>query len=277
MAPGTSKAKGGMMQVSRGKLIAGALALLACAAPAAAQEREAKEPRRTRVGVGVQLVPSYPGSDSVSIRPLVDVARTRGDRDYKFEAPDESFGVAVVDEGGFAFGPVLNFESSRKASDVGTNLPKVGFTVEAGGFVQYSLSESFRLRAEVRKGLGGHEGVIANLGADFIARNGNDWLVSIGPRMTIANERYHRAYFSVLPADVVPSGLPAYSAGGGIQAVGATAGFTKQLSPRWGLYGYAKYDRLVGDPADSPIVRQYGSRHQLSGGLAITYTFGRGL
>ena len=222
-------------------------------------------------------MPSFPGSDSVSLRPLVDIARTRGDREYAFEAPDESFGFPVLSAGGFAFGPALAIEGSRKPKDVGGNLPKVGFTVEAGGFVQYEFSGRFRIRGELRKGLGGHEGLIANLGADYIARDGNDWLFSIGPRLTIANRRYHAAYFSVLPADSAASGLPAYAAGGGLQAAGVTAGFIRQLSPRWGIYSYAKYDRLVGDPADSPIVRVHGSRDQLSGGIALTYTFGRGL
>ena len=65
--------------------------------------------------------------------------------------------------------------------------------------------------------------------------------------MTVADRKYQAAYFSVAPQDSARSGLPAYSAGAGVQAVGATAGFLRQLTPNWGLYTYAKYDRLVGD------------------------------
>jgi outer membrane scaffolding protein for murein synthesis (MipA/OmpV family) len=208
---------------------------------------------------------------------LIEVARTRGTKEYEFEAPDESFGFPVFRSGGLAVGPALGIEGSRSAKDVGTSLPKVAFTFEAGAFAQYTISERFRVRAEVRKGLGGHEGVVGSVGADYIARDGNEWLLSIGPRLTFADKKYHRAYFSVRPEDVLSSGLPAYSAGGGLSAVGATAGFIKQLTPRWGIYGYGKYDRLVDDPAASPIVQSYGSKNQLSGGLALTYTFGRGL
>jgi len=250
------------------------VALAAIGTPAAAQE-DRDEPRRTRVGLGAQLVPSYPGADRFSIRPLVDVARARGDEVFEFEAPDESFDLAIVHGGGFAFGPALGFEGNRSAKDVGAALPKVGFTFEAGGFVQYAFSENARLRAEVRKGIGGHKGLIANISADLVARQGDEWLVSIGPRVTLADKDYHRAYYSVTPASSATSGLPVYSAGGGVQAVGLTAGFIKQFSPRWGIYGYAKYDRLVGDAAGSPIVRTYGSADQFSGGLSLTYTFGR--
>jgi len=51
------------------------------------------------------------------------------------------------------------------------------------------------------------------------------------------------------------------------------AGITYKLDRHWGLYGWAGYDRLINDAADSPIVRQFGSRDQFSGGVAIFYEF----
>jgi outer membrane protein len=45
------------------------------------------------------------------------------------------------------------------------------------------------------------------------------------------------------------------------------------LNDRWGLFGFARYERLVGDAAKSPIVREFGSRNQLSGGIGLNYTF----
>jgi outer membrane protein len=39
------------------------------------------------------------------------------------------------------------------------------------------------------------------------------------------------------------------------------------------LFGYARYERLVGDAARSPIIRALGSRNQLSGGVGLNYTF----
>lgn len=259
------------------------LLLASWSAPAAAQEAEAqeeaprKEPRRIRIGLGPQFVPSYPGADDHAIRPLVDVSVARGSKPFEFEAPDESFGPELISTGGLEIGPALNFEGSRTAKDVGADLDKVPFTVEAGAFIEYEFSPKFRFRLEGRKGLGGHEGWVGQAGADFVARNGDDWLFSIGPRVTWSDGRYHRAYFGVTAPESVRTGLAVYRPDGGIQAVGATAGFLTQLSKRIGIYSYAKYDRLVGDAADSPVVRVHGSRDQFSGGLALTYTFGRGL
>ena len=271
-----SVAVGRRMRIA--KLAATALLLAGLAAPAAAQDDDgqAKEPRRIRVGLGPQLVPSYPGADDHSLRPLVDVSMARGSTPFEFEAPDESFGPELISTGGLEFGPALNFEGSRTAKDVGADLDKVPFTVEAGAFVEYEFSPKFRIRVEGRKGLGGHDGWIGQAGADFVARNGDDWLFSIGPRVTWSDSNYHRAYFGVTAPEAARTGLAVYNPGGGIQAVGATAGFLTQISDRWGIYSYAKYDRLVGDAADSPVVRSFGSRDQLSGGLALTYTFGGG-
>jgi outer membrane protein len=246
------------------------------ATAAAAEDGEKKPPRRFRAGLGPQFVPAYPGADKLSLRPLVDVSLSRGNKPFDFEAPDESAGLPLIKSGGLEIGPALSFEGSRKAEDVGAALDKVPFTVEAGAFVQYAFGPSFRIRTELRRGVGGHDGWTGQAGADYVARDGDDWLVSIGPRVTFSDARYHRAYFGVTPAESARTGLAAYRPGGGIQALGATAGFIKQLDKRFGLYGYAKYDRLVGDSADSPVVRTYGSRDQFSGGLALTYTWGGG-
>lgn len=240
---------------------------------AQAEQDDAATGRRVRVGLGAQLVPSYPGSDDHSVRPLVDLSIARGEDPFAFEAADESFGFALINKDGFGIGPALNFESSRKAKDVGAPLDKVGATIEAGAFVQYAFSPQFRVRAEARRGIGGHDGWTSLVGADFVARSGDSYLFSIGPRVTLSNARYQRAYFGVTPAEAIRTGLPAYRPKAGVQAVGATAGLIVQMTKRWGLYGYAKYDRLVDDAARSPVVRGFGSRDQFSGGLALTYTF----
>ncbi|WP_336986874.1 MipA/OmpV family protein [Altererythrobacter aquiaggeris] len=253
-----------------------AAAVLAIPVGASAQDQDRGE-KRTRIAIGPQFVPSYPGSDKTSIRPLMDISRARDGEEFTFEAPDESFGFAIFRNDGLSIGPSLGLEGKRSSADVGGALPEVDFTFEVGGFVQYEAGENLRLRAEVRRGVNGHDGLIGVVGADFVARDGDNQVFSIGPRVTFSGENYQNAYFGVLPQDAGPSGLAAYDAGGGLQAVGATAGYIRQFTPRWGIMGYAKYDRLVGDPADSPVVSAFGSRDQFAGGIALSYTFGRGV
>jgi len=260
-----------MVQGSNSLLVALCVAL-PLAAPATAQN--ADEPRRTRVGLGVQLVPSFPGADDFSLRPLVAVSRAKGAEEFEFEAPDESFGFTVIESGDLTFGPAINLEGSRTADDVGASLPKVGFTVEVGAFAQYAVSERVRLRLELRKGIGGHRAMIGDVGADFVSRDGDKWLFSVGPRLSFASRKYQQAYFGVSPAASSSSGLPAFEADGGLMSVGLATGYLHQFTPRWGITSFGKYDRLAGDAGRSPIVGRLGSRNQLHGGIGLTYTFG---
>ncbi len=255
-------------------VLSGAAGLLMALTPAAAQDERPRDPLRTRVMIGPQLVPSHPGADSVSLRPFFDISRARGDAPFAFEAPDESFGFPVLRESGLEIGPALGIEGKRDADDLGAPIRRVGFSFEVGAFVQTWLGDVARLRLEARTGVSGHRGVIGVASVDYVARDGDDWLVSIGPRVTFADGRYHRAYFGVTPADAAASGLPAFDPDGGVQAVGLAAGYLRQLSGRWGLAAYARYDRLVGDAAESPVTRGPGSRNQISAGAGLSYTFG---
>ena len=250
-------------------LLAGA-AVLTIASPAAAQD---ENDLRVRIGLGGQLKPEFIGSDDVKLRPFGDFDLARGADPFPFEAPDDSFGIRLFSEGGFSAGPAANVQWKRKESDVGAPVGKVKTTVEVGAFAEYLVSESFRLRADVRKGLGGHEGVVGSIGADYIARDGDRYVFSIGPRVLFSDDRFQRAYFGVDSQASLASGLPAHRPDGGAYAVAAASGLSYQFNDRWGAFGYARYERLIGDAADSPIVRDLGSRNQLSGGIGLSYTF----
>ncbi|KGB54594.1 MltA-interacting MipA precursor [Sphingopyxis sp. LC81] len=242
-------------------------------APANAQEGSEAGEKRTRLILGPQLSPSWPGADKFSVGPYVDFSRTR-DEEFAFEAHDETFGSPLLHAGKFSFGPSFGFIGKRTAADIGADLPKVGFTIEAGAFAQVSPIPELRVRLEGHKGLSGHKGWGGEVSADYIAREGDDWLFSIGPRVTLGDAKYHRAYFGVTPAAATTSGLPAFDPGGGVQSVGLTAGYLRQISRHWGIAVYGRYDRLVGDAADSPVTRELGSRSQPSAGVALSYTFG---
>src|SRR3546814_9550627 len=91
--------------------------------------------------------------------------------DWSSDVCSSDLGQPLVHSGNFAFGPAFGFIGKRKASDIGADLPKVGFTVEAGGFAQAYLTPAFRVRAEGRKGLSGHKGWVGEISADYVARS----------------------------------------------------------------------------------------------------------
>ncbi|AQR72484.1 MipA/OmpV family protein [Sphingomonas sp. LM7] len=249
-------------------------ALLLATGASAQEESPAKEPRRFRVALGPQLLPKYPGSEDLLIAPLWDISLSRGDTPFEFESADQNADLTVVETGGFSFGPAFAFEGSRRRNETDLPVDEVGVSIEAGGFVQAWLGSSIRARGELRKGVSGHKALVGNVSVDYVARDGDKWLFSLGPRISLSDRKYQEAYFGVNAAASARTGLTPYAPSGGLHAVGAAATTLFQFDKSWGVYGYAKYDRLVSDAADSPIVRAIGSRNQLSGGVALTFTFG---
>lgn len=246
-----------------------AVAMLA-ASPARAQD---SDDYRVRIGLGAQLQPEFIGADGTEVAPLWDVDIARGSNPFRFEAPDDGLAIPLVSGEGFSAGPAANFESSRKNSDVGAPVGKVKATFEAGAFAQYEMGDSFRLRGELLKGIGGHKGLVGALGGDYLVRDGDRYVFSVGPRLLFSDGRYQRAYFGVDAEAAAAASLPLYRPDGGLHAVAVTSGLSYQFSPVFGMFGFGRYERLVSDAAKSPIIREFGSRNQLSGGLGLSYTF----
>ncbi|WP_052071803.1 MipA/OmpV family protein [Sphingopyxis sp. MWB1] len=242
-------------------------------APLHAQTGE-EAPMRTRVFLGPQMTPEYPGSKDMSIGPFLDLSRSPVGTPMEFEAPDESAGLGLLGDHRFSIGPAVNLLGKRRASDTDDILPSIKRSIELGGFVQAWITPEFRLRAEARKAVSGHKGWNGDIGVDYVAREGDDWLLSVGPRVTLGDAQMHRTYFGVTPSEAAASDLDAFDPGGGIRSVGMTVGYLHQFDRHWGVAGYARYDRLVGDAASSPVTRSFGTRSQPSAGIALSYTFG---
>lgn len=233
----------------------------------------AQEAIRIRVGAGPQLKPAYVGADKDKVTPLFRFDIARGNTPFRFKAPDDVPGIGIFRSHGFSAGPEANFEFRRRDSDVGAPLGEVKRTIEAGAFAQYDDGHGIRVRGDVRKGINGHKGVVGSFGADKYWRDGDRYVFSIGPRVLFSDDRYQQAFFGVTPQASLATGLPVYTPKGGIHALAIASGLTYQMNSRFGLFGYARYERLVGDAAKSPIIQQLGSRDQYSGGIGLTYTF----
>jgi outer membrane protein len=256
---------------------AAVLVLLLLGSAAQAADDPAEAPSRGRIvtiGLGAQVAPKYPGADSIVIAPLPRFDLRHVGDPLHFGAPDQGTGIGLLgSRSRIDFGPVVQLQGKRKEKDVGAPVGNVGLTVEVGGFMEAWVTPNLRFRAEGRQGIGGHKALVGDLSADFVARDDDHTIFSIGPRLRLSDAKYQRAYFGVTPAVAVRTGLPAYRPGDGPYAAGAVAGILHQFNSRWGIWAYAGYDRLIRNAGKSPIVRAFGSRDQYSGGVALTYSF----
>lgn len=227
------------------------------------------------IGAGGVLKPTFPGAKDLELRPrpLFSVRKIGTDRG--FSTPDQSFGFKLFGGEDFRLGPAVALQPGRDEEDAIPGIGDVKFTIEAGAFAEAYASENFRLRGEVRKGIGGHKGLVSDLGADFImGKTSEPFVFSIGPRLRLADSKYMRAFYGVDAQQAALTGLAPHDPDAGIYAAGALATATYRLNKVWGIESYVRYDRLLGDAADSPLVRSsVGSRDQFEAGLGITYSF----
>ncbi|MGF1549623.1 MAG: MipA/OmpV family protein [Sphingomonadaceae bacterium] len=239
-------------------------------APAAAQEEKGWI---LTLGGGVQTEADFPGADRQDYYPWPLVGLRRAGAPEQFEAADDAIGIALVGGNqGLRAGPLLQFHGGRGEDDI-PGLPQVDFTVELGAFGEYLAGDDLRLRAELRHGVNGHEGLVADLTADAIFGFETPLMLALGPRLRLAGASYNSAFFDVGPAAALASGLAPYDAGGGLHSAGGAANLRYRLGGGWALHAFAKYDRLLGDAGDSPIARQAGSRDQYAGGVGLAYSF----
>lgn len=223
--------------------------------------------------------PSFPGSDDISVYGFPSVSFRRASSPARFSAPDDGLSFSVLEGGSLRFGVVGRFQGGRYYEDDRRlfGLSKVDWTVEPGLFAEFWATDWLRTRAEIRRGFNGHEGFVGDLGVDVVHRFGAV-TASIGPRLALRDSDFVRTYFGVTPWEAALNRVvPPYRPSGGIYSAGAVASLGYDWTPRWNTSAYVSYNRLVGDAADSPIVRQFGSEHQFGGGVTISYTFDTGM
>jgi outer membrane protein len=249
-------------------------ASFALLAPVPASAQEGGGGYTITAGVGAQVLTKYPGADSYSIYPMPIFGLRREGAPMPFQTQDQGLGFGFLGQGSRVnLGPSIGVRAKRQQSDVGAAVGDIGFTIEAGGFVEVYPVRNFRLRTDVRQGIGGHRGLTADLGADFIIRDESSYILSFGPRARWADADFTRAYFGVSPATAIATGVPAFTPRSGFYAFGAMAGLTYKFGRNWGMRSYLGYDRLVRGAGDSPIVRRFGSRDQFSGGAGLFIEF----
>lgn len=219
--------------------------------------------------------PSYPGADDWSFIGFPSVSFRRAGTVERFSAPDDGLSFSFLDDSAFRFGVVGRFQGGRYLQDDRRlfGLEKIDWAVEPGLFVEYWPVEFLRARVEVRRGVNGHEGFVADLGLDLVQRFGA-LTVSAGPRLALGDSEFTQTYFGVTPVEAALNGqVTPYDPSGGITSVGANASASYNWSEQWSTTAFISYERLVGDAADSPIVRRFGSENQVGVGLTISYSF----
>jgi len=230
------------------------------------------------IGVQVGAAPAFLGSSDFrpSIRPTFSLGRGLGSRWLSVE--DDNIGIGLLDGANWRVGIAgkLLWNRNENSHAALRGLGNTRFGGEIGGFAEIYPLSWLRARAELRHGIFAHNAVMGDLKLDAFTRIGENWTLSAGPRLSLAGKDYIQTTLGVDALQSARSGLAIYSPGGGLLSLGAAAQVTYQWTPRLETTAFVQAQRLVEDAAKAPLVRQRGSRDQLSVGLATRWTIDTG-
>ena len=236
-----------------------------------AVSRDSEREWTVELGIGVGVVPEYPGADeheAVAL-PLVEIRWG----DLLFLSATEGFGFNFARGRNLRLGVALTYNEGRDEDDNDRlrGLGDVEDTIEFGGFAEYAFLDSFTARAGIRQDIfGEHEGALVDVGLGYRARLGEGLDVALGGGARWASDDYMRSFFGVSSAQSARSRFAAFRADLGFLDVGLGGTLTYDLTARWFARGTAGLAVLLGDAADSPIS---DSDTQFSAGLALGYRY----
>jgi outer membrane scaffolding protein for murein synthesis (MipA/OmpV family) len=250
---------------------------LALPAMAHAQQREWSG----NIAIGGGAKPDYLGSDDIEGTPYVEGRVNYGTFYLDFKGENVSLNLSPVE--GWTFGPAIDMADKRdhkvKSLAVG-KMAEIDDALEAGGFIGYARGDVFsaddRLAAQISymaDTSDTYEGGYGEASLSYGKRLNDRWSVGSTIKTTYVDKKYAQTYFGVSAPDALASGLPAYNLKAGVRDVSVGLKATYRLNDHWSVLALGSYKRLLGDFADSPIVKIEGSPNQFLVGAAIGYRF----
>ena len=227
---------------------------------------------RVVLGVAEVALPIYDGARPYRAEtgPVIDIRY----RDIAFASVGEGLGVNIVRGENYRAGIAIAYDLGRQALDYPSHLHGLSDVYAAPViklFGSYVISKEFPLvlRADVRKIVGGAEGLLGDLEAFMPLPGSSKTLVMLaGPSITFADRQYQQKAFGVSATQALASGFPAYDAHGGATAVGLGFSATRFITPRWLITADAAVNRLLGSARESPITQS-----PIQGVLALSIAY----
>jgi outer membrane protein len=225
--------------------------------------------------IRAQVAPNYEGSKTYNVFPNGSAALTHPWEFDSFTAPDDAASLAILNTKRFSFGAAISVRENRGNHDVLEGMRNIGYALQTGGFMNVWPTSWLRLHVEALKGVTSESGLVVNTGADMVHQN-RQWMISAGPRFSWADGDYNGTYFGVTPGEAAASPLinAPFTAHAGPHYAGVEAIAEYKFRPGWRLTADGSYHRLLGDDANSPLVRQLGKADQLSASVGLRFLFG---
>lgn len=257
-------------------------------APAAALAQQAQKPPAWDVTIGAMtlVMPQYAGAEEYRILPLPIAKVSYRERVYLGPSTTGlGFGVGVnlIRSGAFTVSGEVTLLDSRSSdrADALAGMEDQDLAFGAGVGMTWHTG-GWAVGVGAAHGLNDGTGAVGTASIGYTRMFGRRLILTTSSTLTAANAKQMRREFGVTPREasrrqaLIDNGDDrleadegvAYRPGTGLRSVGPSLTAVILLSPRWSLIGFGGADYLLGDAAESPIVRR---RTQLSGGLGVGF------
>jgi MipA family protein len=260
----------------------GGLALAQQASSAATEIGAAKSPRTTyTVGAGVGMAPDYEGSNHYEIVPLWNLrvsnlydpntfVQLLGPRLRSNFLPDPHWRLGLA-------GQFIKERDHHVHDSRVSNLESVDPSVMLGVIGGYDFladpRQALALEVEARQDVANGNGALVTARGVYGTPLSESWRIDTALEGTWASDDYMSAYFGINSANAARSGLKQYNADAGFKDVAVGGTLTYIITESWSVSALATYTRLVGDAADSPVVKDQGDENQFFGGALVSFRF----
>lgn len=261
-------------------VLAADLAALPGVALAADAGDSSRDDLEFTLSAGAGVGPDYEGSDDYEPSPLLSLQVGNlyhpdthvGVRGLSFESnflPSDHFQLGIVadylsDYDGVDDDAVSELERPAKAVHVG---PVAGFEFTDEQRIRYGIE--IAATYDVLHG----NGFVVTPQASIRVPVAKNVFLNGSVEANWASGDYMSNRFGISAADAARSGLQPYDADAGFKDVELGLGATYAFTKRWSVSMTGRYQHLLGDAADSPIVDDRGSRDSFRFGALVNYRF----
>ncbi len=229
------------------------------------------------LGAWGNISPEFSGSKHYDLggSPIVDFRKV-GSREW-LSLPHDGIDYELFETQNFRAGPVGTIRwdwgntKDRGLKEIAST--GIDLSLEIGAFVEYWPAEWLRTRLEARNAVYGAEGWVFDLSSDVVWHPTDQWTLAAGPRLSIADGDYMNAYYGIDGEQSQSLQLPKYQASAGVRSAGAGVYAEYKWNEQLSTMASVEYERLVGEAADSPFVRDDGSADQFTFSLGAKYQF----
>ena len=245
------------------------------------------------IGIGAGLVPSYGGSDDYIVFPLPLIVGRVGGVGISPNGP--GFALDLFSPGPalgaskprFFGGPAFRIRNDRanQIEDEVVELAEdLDWAVEVGAQAGVSFPGVFNpldtltLTTQVRWDVAGaHDGMMIEPSVGYARPFGPGVRFQANVGAQFVDDSFADYYYTVTPAQAAATGLPLFTADGGLNNLSTTAIVNFDLDGNllnggWSLYTVLGYTRFVGDAEDTPFTSIRGDANNFIGGVGVSYT-----